>query len=123
MDIFAEAVARAGPAGYLRKTVGAEVMGMTACPCAQEIMKEQARSELIKAGLSEDATSDLLTRLPMATHNQRGRGSISIECVTGAASPSDRIKSSRSPYFQVYGLLKKTDEALVVSGQQQSQVR
>ncbi|MDD4488676.1 MAG: GTP cyclohydrolase MptA, partial [Methanothrix soehngenii] len=71
VDIFAEAVARAGPSGCLRKTVGAEVMGMTACPCAQEIMKDQARGELIKAGLSEEVALDVLSRLPVATHNQR----------------------------------------------------
>ncbi|HON35629.1 MAG TPA: GTP cyclohydrolase MptA [Methanothrix sp.] len=117
VDIFAEAVARAGPAGYLRKTVGAEVMGMTACPCAQEIMKEQARSELIKAGLSEDATSDLLTRLPMATHNQRGRGSISIEVRDRRCVSIDRIIKiiEESMSSKVYGLLKRPDEALVVS--------
>jgi len=117
VDIFAEAVARAGPAGYLRKTVGAEVMGMTACPCAQEIMKEQARSELIKAGLSEDATSDLLTRLPMATHNQRGRGSISIEVRDRRCVSIDRIINiiEESMSSKVYGLLKRPDEALVVS--------
>jgi GTP cyclohydrolase-4 len=117
VDIFAEAVARAGPAGYLRKTVGAEVMGMTACPCAQEIMKEQAKSELLKAGLSEDATSDLLTRLPMATHNQRGRGSISIEVRDRRCVSIDRIIKiiEESMSSKVYGLLKRPDEALVVS--------
>jgi len=117
VDIFAEAVARAGPAGYLRKTVGAEVMGMTACPCAQEIMKEQAKSELLKAGLSEDAALDLLTRLPMATHNQRGRGSISIEVRDRRCVSIDRIINiiEESMSSKVYGLLKRPDEALVVS--------
>ena len=117
VDIFAEAVARAGPAGYLRKTVGAEVMGMTACPCAQEIMKEQAKSELLKAGLSEDAALDLLTRLPMATHNQRGRGSISIEVRDRRCVSIDRIIKiiEESMSSKVYGLLKRPDEALVVS--------
>ena len=117
VDIFAEAVARAGPAGYLRKTVGAEVMGMTACPCAQEIMKEQAKSELLKAGLSEDAALDLLTRLPMATHNQRGRGSISIEVCDRRCVSIDRIIKiiEESMSSKVYGLLKRPDEALVVS--------
>jgi len=117
VDIFAEAVARAGPAGYLRKTVGAEVMGMTACPCAQEIMKEQAKSDLLKAGLSEDAALDLLTRLPMATHNQRGRGSISIEVRDRRCVSIDRIIKiiEESMSSKVYGLLKRPDEALVVS--------
>lgn len=117
VDIFAEAVAKAGPSGYLRKTVGAEVMGMTACPCAQEIMKEQAREELIRAGLSNDVTADVLTRLPVATHNQRGRGSISVEVRDRRCVSIDRIIKiiEESMSSKVYGLLKRPDEALVVS--------
>lgn len=117
VDIFAEAVAKAGPAGYLRKTVGAEVMGMTACPCAQEIMKEQAREELIRAGLSSDVAADVLTRLPVATHNQRGRGSISVEVRDRRCVSIDKIIKiiEESMSSKVYGLLKRPDEALVVS--------
>ena len=48
VDIFAEAVARAGT---VRKLVGAEVVGMTACPCAQEIMRDLVRRELSTLGL------------------------------------------------------------------------
>ena len=117
VDIFAEAVARAGPTGCLRKTVGAEVMGMTACPCAQEIMKDQARGELIKAGLSEEVALDVLSRLPVATHNQRGRGSISVEVRDRRCVSIDRIIKiiEESMSSKVYGLLKRPDEALVVS--------
>lgn len=116
VDIFAEAVARAGPAGYLRKTVGAEVLGTTACPCAQEIMKEQTRMELAKAGLSESVVLDLLERLPVATHNQRGRGSISVEVHDRRCVSIDRIIKiiEESMSSKVYGLLKRPDEAVVV---------
>ncbi len=116
VDIFAEAVARAGPAGYLRKTVGAEVLGTTACPCAQEIMKEQTRMELAKAGLSEAVILDLLERLPVATHNQRGRGSISVEVHDRRCVSIDRIIKiiEESMSSKVYGLLKRPDEAVVV---------
>ncbi len=116
VDIFAEAVARAGPAGYLRKTVGAEVLGTTACPCAQGIMKEQVRVELVKAGLSEDVALELLDRLPVATHNQRGRGSISVEVHDRRCVSIDRIIKiiEESMSSKVYGLLKRPDEAVVV---------
>ena len=87
VDIFAEAVAKAGPSGDLRKTVGAEVLGTTACPCAQEIVKDQLRQELAKLGVSEEAAADLLKRIPIATHNQRGRGSISVWFVIVDAFP------------------------------------
>jgi GTP cyclohydrolase-4 len=116
VDIFAEAVARAGPAGYVRKTVGAEVLGMTACPCAQEIMKEQVRQELTKAGLSLQASAELAERLPVATHNQRGRGSISVEVHDRRCVSIDRIIKiiEESMSSKVFGLLKRPDEAVVV---------
>jgi GTP cyclohydrolase IV len=116
VDIFAEAVARAGPAGYVRKTVGAEVLGMTACPCAQEIMKEQVRRELNKAGLSMQAAAELAERLPVATHNQRGRGSISVEVHDRRCVSIDRIIKiiEESMSSKVFGLLKRPDEAVVV---------
>ena len=116
VDIFAEAVARAGPAGYLRKTVGAEVLGMTACPCAQEIMKEEVREELAKLGISEKKASDLADRLPIATHNQRGRGSISVEVRDRRCVSIDRIIKiiEESMSSRVFGLLKRPDEAVVV---------
>jgi GTP cyclohydrolase IV len=116
VDIFAEAVARAGPCGYVRKTVGAEVLGTTACPCAQEIMKEQAREELARAGLSDEVIADLLEKLPLATHNQRGRGSISVEVHDRRCVSIDRIIKiiEESMSSKVYGLLKRPDEAVVV---------
>ena len=117
VDIFAEAVAKAGSAGgNVRKTVGAEVLGMTACPCAQEIMKEEVRQELAKLGISEQAISDLTERLPIATHNQRGRGSISIEVHDRRCVSIDRIIKiiEDSMSSRVFGLLKRPDEAVVV---------
>ena len=117
VDIFAEAVARAGPSGYLKKTVGAEVLGTTACPCAQEIMKEQVRHELAKLGVTDDAAAEFAERLPVATHNQRGRGSISIEVRNRRCVSIDRIIKiiEESMSAKVYGLLKRSDEAVVVA--------
>ncbi len=116
VDIFAEAVAMAEPAGYVRKTVGAEVLGMTACPCAQEIMKEQVRQELAKAGLSLQMAVELSELLPVATHNQRGRGSISVEVHDRRCVSIDRIIKiiEESMSSRVFGLLKRPDEAVVV---------
>jgi GTP cyclohydrolase-4 len=117
VDIFAEAVARAGPAGYLKKTVGAEVLGTTACPCAQEIVKDQLRQELTKLSVSEEAARDLLERIPVATHNQRGRGSISVEVRDRRCVSIDMIIKiiEESMSSKVYGLLKRPDEAVVVA--------
>ncbi|VVB68559.1 GTP cyclohydrolase MptA [uncultured archaeon] len=117
VDIFAEAVARAGPFGYLKKTVGAEVLGTTACPCAQEIMKGQVRDELAKLGVNDEAAAQFAEKLPVATHNQRGRGSISIEVRNRRCVSIDRIIKiiEESMSAKVYGLLKRPDEAVVVA--------
>lgn len=117
VDIFAEAIAHAGPAGLIKKSVGAEVMGITACPCAQEIMKEKVRSELAKLGVGPDEAADFAERMPVATHNQRGRGSISIEVHDRRCVSIDRIIKiiEESMSAKVYGLLKRPDEAVVVS--------
>jgi len=117
VDIFAEAVARSGPSGYLKKTVGAEVLGTTACPCAQEIMREQVKQELANLGIAPEIAEDFVKRLPIATHNQRGRGSISIEVRDRRCVSIDRIIKiiEESMSSKVYGLLKRPDEAVVVA--------
>lgn len=117
VDIFAEAVARSGPSAYLKKKVGAEVLGTTACPCAQEIMRDQVKKELAKLGVSEEDAVEFAKRLPVATHNQRGRGSISIEVRDRRCVPIDRIIRivEESMSSKVYGLLKRPDEAVVVA--------
>ncbi len=117
VDIFAEAMATSGSPPHVRKLVGAEVVGTTACPCAQEIVREQMRRELIGMGLREDEVESFVSRIPVATHNQRGRGSISIEVRDRKCVSIDRIIKiiEESMSSKVYGLLKRPDEALVVS--------
>ena len=115
VDIFAEAVAETG--GYLKKTVGAEVLGTTACPCAQEIVKDQMLRELAKLGVAPEDAAGFIERLPVATHNQRGRGSISIEVRNRRCISIDRLIRiiEESMSSKVYGLLKRPDEAVVVA--------
>ena len=117
VDIFAEALAKAGPEGLIKKSVGAEVVGITACPCAQEIMKEKVRNELAKLGVGQDEAADFAEKMPVATHNQRGRGSISIEVHDRRCVSIDRIIKiiEDSMSAKVYGLLKRPDEAMVVA--------
>ncbi|MGB9901437.1 GTP cyclohydrolase MptA [Methanothrix sp.] len=117
VDIFAEARAMTSPNPHIKKLVGAEVIGTTACPCAQEIVREQMRRDLLNLGLNEDAIESFLKKVPVATHNQRGRGSISIEVSDRKCVSIDRIIRiiEESMSSKVYGLLKRPDEALVVS--------
>jgi len=117
VNIFAEAVAtRAGDDIAVRKLVGAEVLGMTACPCAQEIMRDRARKELVDLGVPDATIAQFLTRVPMSTHNQRGRGTISIEVHGGYDVSLERLIAliEKSMSSAIFELLKRSDEASVV---------
>lgn len=118
VDIFAESIAIRGESDFIKvnKLIGAEVMGMTACPCAQEIMREKAQNELLTLGIDEKTVATFLHKVPMATHNQRGRGIISVE-VGGDIDVSleviiEIIENSMST--SIFELLKRSDEAVVV---------
>lgn len=117
VDIFAEATALAGPSGYVKKSVGAEVLGTTACPCAQEIIRDQVKQELTNFGITPEDAAAIAEKIPVATHNQRGRGSISIEVRDRRCVSIDRIIRiiEESMSSKVYGLLKRPDEAVVVT--------
>lgn len=118
VDIFAESTAIRGKNDSItvNKLIGAEVMGMTACPCAQEIMRENAQNELLALGIDEKTVATFLHKVPMSTHNQRGRGIISIK-VGGDIDVSlemiiEIIENSMST--SIFELLKRSDEAVVV---------
>ncbi|OKY78360.1 MAG: Fe(2+)-dependent GTP cyclohydrolase MptA [Candidatus Methanohalarchaeum thermophilum] len=110
--IFAEAVVDDKGA---TNEVGAEVTGTTACPCAQEIMAEKITDKLKEHGLSESKAIDVVKDIPIPTHNQRGRGFLSIKTSPNINIPIesliDIINDSMSS--EIFELLKREDEAYV----------
>ncbi len=116
VNIFAEAKAIRGTTLTIRKLVGAEVLGITACPCAQEIMIEKARKELKTLGVDSAIINKFLHNVPMPTHNQRGRGIISIEVHDNHFVSLERIINiiENSMSSQMFELLKRADEAMIV---------
>lgn len=117
VKVVASAVAkRAIPKPIVRKSIGAEVTGMTACPCAQNIMKEIAITELKKLDITPAKIDAFLEIVPMATHNQRGKGFLCIETDDDQHVKLEKIinilKNSMSA--QIYELLKRGDESHVV---------
>ena len=62
----------------IRKSVGAELIGMTVCPCAQESVKESDKNKLLEF-LDEETTQKVLDTVTFASHNQRGIGTLLIE--------------------------------------------
>lgn len=100
----------------VRKSIGAEVTGMTACPCAQNIMADHASQVFHELGVSEETANKFFEQVPMATHNQRGRGFLCIETDDDEHVDLETIitvlKDSMSA--RTYELLKRGDESAVV---------
>ncbi len=106
----------------VRKSIGAEVTGMTACPCAQNIMKERAIHVLQNLGIEDGKIDSFLEEVPMATHNQRGRGFLCIETDDDQHVKLEKIirilkDSMSAPIFE---LLKRGDEGHVVMSAHQN---
>lgn len=101
-----------------RRLVGVEAQGMTACPCAQELTSDRARDRLAAAGFTGDEVERILEHVPVATHNQRGIGTLYLGCAEGCTEPIEAeallsiVESAMSS--EIYELLKRADEAEVV---------
>ena len=99
----------------IRKSIGAEVIGMTVCPCAQESVNESDKNKLLEF-LDEETTQKVLDTVTFASHNQRGIGTILIEVPEDKAIKAedliDIIESSMSS--PVCELLKRPDENATV---------
>jgi GTP cyclohydrolase IV len=101
-----------------RRLVGVQAQGMTACPCAQEMLTSRARERLAADDFSDDEIERVFEHVPVATHNQRGLGTLYVGCPETCADPIDAavllriVESSMSA--EIYELMKRPDEADVV---------
>jgi len=101
-----------------RRVVGVSATGMTACPCAQELVAARARERLAADGFSAEEIERILQRVPVATHNQRGLGTLQIGCIEecvaeiDASSLLEIVEGSMSS--EIYELMKRSDEVEVV---------
>jgi GTP cyclohydrolase-4 len=97
-----------------RLLVGVEVNGLTVCPCAQDMVRSQSLDRLRESGYSDEESERILSLLPIASHNQRGRGTLLIgsERRVGAEDLVDIVEQSMSS--EIYELLKRPDELYVV---------
>jgi GTP cyclohydrolase-4 len=110
-------IAHADPEGT-RRVVGVEAEGMTACPCAQGMVREQGLRDLINAGFTAAQAERALEILPIATHNQRGRGALLL----GVDGREDDVRAEDlveivegAMSSETYDLLKRPDEFFVVN--------
>ncbi len=117
VEVHASAIAdRNNGRPIVRRMIGAEVTGITACPCAQNIMKELASNKLRDLDVDEEKIAAFLDAIPMASHNQRGKGYLMIETDDDQRVELDDIinvlKDSMSA--RIFELLKRGDESHVV---------
>ncbi len=101
-----------------RRLIGVAAQGMTACPCAQELVAAGARTRLHDEGYASDEIDRILELVPVATHNQRGLGTLHIGLPEGSDIQLDArvlleiVEQSMSS--EIYELMKRSDEAHVV---------
>jgi GTP cyclohydrolase IV len=101
-----------------RRLIGVQAQGMTACPCAQEMLTERAQERLHDQGFTDDEIARVFEAVPVATHNQRGIGTLHVGCPEGcdaaveAADLLAIVEASMSS--EIYELMKRPDEVEVV---------
>jgi GTP cyclohydrolase IV len=101
-----------------RRLVGVRAQGMTACPCAQGLVQARSRVRLEDDGFSAAEIERIFAAVPVATHNQRGLGTLHIGCPEGCDTDIDAevllaiVEGSMSS--EIYELMKRSDEGAVV---------
>ena len=101
-----------------RRLIGVQAQGMTACPCAQEMVSERSRERLREDGFTDDEIERVFEPVPVATHNQRGIGTLYVGCperCDRAIEATDLLAIvEASMSSEIYELMKRPDEAEVV---------
>ena len=110
--VLAKAVASSD---FSRSLLGVEAEGITACPCAQSMVAEAAQERLAAEGFTPDQISRILASVPIATHNQRGRGTLLVGGTDALDLPSMVAIVEQSMSSETYDLLKRPDELFVVN--------
>src|SRR5919108_710675 len=101
-----------------RRLVGVRAQGMTACPCAQVLVETRARERLADDGFDDEQIAQIFDAVPVATHNQRGLGTLHIGCPEDCRTDIDAktllaiVEDSMSS--DIYELMKRSDEGAVV---------
>jgi len=95
-----------------RRLIGVTAQGMTACPCAQELVAGAARERLAGEGFDAEEIDRIIDAVPVATHNQRGLGTLYIGCTEScddeidAATLLEIVEQSMSS--EIYELMKRS---------------
>jgi len=110
-------IAVAGATGT-KRLIGVTAQGMTACPCAQTLVQAGSRERLKADGFGDDEIDRIFEAVPVATHNQRGLGTLHVGCAEACDTDIDAhrllaiVENSMSS--EIYELMKRSDEGVVV---------
>jgi GTP cyclohydrolase I/GTP cyclohydrolase-4 len=91
---------------------------MTACPCAQEMVQSASAERLRADGFTDHEIERIFEHVPVATHNQRGIGTLYIGCTEEcdreihAENLLHIVEESMSS--EIFELMKRPDELAVV---------
>ncbi len=102
----------------IRTLTGVQAQGMTACPCAQGLVADNARARLTERGYEQAQIEEIFEAVPVATHNQRGIGTLHIGRPEASPVEIDArdllhiVEQSMSS--EIYELMKRPDEVSVV---------
>ena len=99
-----------------RRIVGVTAQGMNACPCAQGLLAAQASEDLRRDGFSEDEIARIVEIVPIATHNQRARGTLYVGAPDDRSIDADALLEivEDGMSSEIYELMKRPDEQYVV---------
>jgi GTP cyclohydrolase-4 len=113
--LHAEAVASARGT---RRTVGVSVQGITTAPPAQRLVAACARERLAARGFAEAAIARILEHVPVATHDQRGTGTLHVgipeDCALEFDVPALLHIVEGAMSSEIFELMKRSDEGAVV---------
>jgi len=95
-----------------REEIGAEVTGMTVCPCSQGMSEARAREHLRDLEVDDETIEAFLDEVPQPGHSQRGHATLTVE---DDGSPEvdlfDIIDIARdSMSARIYNYAKRPDE-------------
>src|SRR5437870_8586849 len=97
----------------VRRVVGVEATGINACPCAQGLVRGHAGERLREAGFGDTDVERILELVPLATHNQRGLGTLYVG-TSQTIDAEDLVEIvEQSMSSPIYELLKRPDELFV----------
>ncbi|MFX1563366.1 MAG: GTP cyclohydrolase MptA [Promethearchaeota archaeon] len=100
-----------------RRWIGVTVSGITACPCAQELLRETTEEELIQTHkIKKEQAQQIVDGIPIGSHMQRSFGSVMVEIPKGYSIDAMQLIGvvEQAMSTTSYELLKRPDEVDVV---------